>query len=332
MSNITIVGDQYAWENKYRPDNLDEIVLPRDVRAKIHGYITGGNGNIPSMLFYSPKPGTCKTTTALAVCNEIGCVKPLMINASLDNNIDTIRDKVIQYSTGVSVYGGRKVVILDEAERLSMAAQESLKGIIEKVSKNCSFILTTNSKSRLNEPLVSRCREIDFIWTDKEAHEVQLQFMRRCAEILAAENVEVDLKVLGRIIPQFFPDNRKIMGILQDNASTYGKIDERALAVVNAGGMRQLVEEMKANNWAGVRQWVTDNQNYIGDDFYSRFFQFCVPQDKSKPRLLADNSSIVDMVALCGQAQIEHRQAGDVWLHAVYFLTNVMITMSNKWS
>ncbi|WQZ19244.1 clamp loader of DNA polymerase [Escherichia phage 241] len=328
MSNITIVTDQYAWENKYRPDNLDEIVLPSDVRAKIHGYVTSGNGNIPSMLFYSPQPGTGKTTSALAVCNEIGCVKPLMINASLDNSIDVIRDRVIQYATGVSVFGGRKVVILDEVERLSMAAQESLKGIVEKVSKNCSFILTTNAKQRVNEPLRSRCREIDFIWSEKEADEVKLQFMRRCAAILTEEGIPYEAGVIASIVKSYFPDNRKIMGTLQDNATTFGKIDERALAQVKAGEFQALVDFLKANDWAGMKQWVTDNQNYITEDFYSRFFHFCVPQNKEKTPLI-QNESIPDLVCVCGQSQIEHRSVGDVWLHGVYFLTNVMLNI--KW-
>ncbi|WDR21208.1 sliding clamp holder [Salmonella phage vB_SenM_UTK0004] len=328
MSNITIVTDQYAWENRFRPDNLDEIVLPSDVRAKIHGYVTSGNGNIPSMLFYSPQPGTGKTTSALAVCNEIGCIKPLMINASLDNSIDVIRDRVIQYATGVSVFGGRKVVILDEVERLSMAAQESLKGIVEKVSKNCSFILTTNAKQRVNEPLRSRCREIDFIWSEKEADEVKLQFMRRCATILTEEGIPYEAGVIASIVKAYFPDNRKIMGTLQDNATTFGKIDERALAQVKAGEFQALVDFLKTNDWAGMKQWVTDNQNYITEDFYSRFFHFCVPQNKEKTPLI-QKESIPDLVCVCGQSQIEHRSVGDVWLHGVYFLTNVMLNI--KW-
>lgn len=327
MSNITIVNDQYAWENKFRPDNLDEIIIPKDVRAKIHGYVTSGNGNIPSMLFYSPQPGTGKTTTALAVCNEIGCKQPLMINASLDNSIDVIRDRVIQYSTGVSVFGGRKVVILDEVERLSMAAQESLKGIVEKVSKNCSFILTTNAKQRVNEPLRSRCREIDFIWNEQEALEVQNKFCLRCVEILSSEGVEFVPPVLAAIVKRHFPDNRKIMGTLQDNATTFGKIDERALAVLKSADMSTLVDYLKSNDWVAVKQWVTDNQNYITEDFYSRFFQFCEPQDTDKRRV--DPSSIPDLVCICGQSQIEHRAVGDVWLHAVFFLTNVMLNI--KW-
>lgn len=329
MSDITIVNDQYAWENKYRPSKLAEVILPSDVRAKIQGYVTSGDGKIPSMLFYSPQPGTGKTTSALAVCNEIGCVKPLFINASLDNSIDVIRDRVLQYSTGVSVFGGRKVVILDEVERLSSAAQESLKGIVEAVSKNCSFILTTNAKQRVVEPLRSRCREIDFIWNDAEGDEVKLQFMRRCAEILKMEGVEFDPRVLSTIVLKHFPDNRRIMGILQDNATTYGKVDERALAVMKSGELQSLVTFLKDKDWAGVRQWVTDNQNYITEDFYSRFFTHCVPNAADKPRAVADQS-IPDLVCVCGQAQIEHRQVGDVWLHAVYFLTNVMMTINWK--
>lgn len=329
MSDITIVKDEYSWENKYRPSNIEEIVLPSDVRAQIQGYVKSEGGKIPSLLFYSPDPGTGKTTTALALCKAINCVRPLFINASLDNSIDVIRERVLQYSTGVSVFGGRKVVILDEVERLSPAAQESLKGIVEAVSKNCSFILTTNAKQRVNEPLRSRCREVDFIWNKKEADEVQLQFMRRCADILKLEGISYDPRVLAVVVKKNFPDNRRIMGILQDNATTHGTLDERALAVMKTADMQTLVDALKAKDWGNVKQWVTDNQNYITEDFYSRFFVFCVPNVADKPRQVVDNS-IPDLVCVCGQSQIEHRQVGDVWLHALYFLTNVMMTINWK--
>lgn len=328
-SNITIVGDQYAWENKYRPDNIDEVILPAAIKRRLTNYITEGAGKIPSFLFYSPQPGTGKTTTALALCNEIGCRRPCFINASLHSSIDVIRDLVIQYATGASVFGGRKVVILDEVERLSPAAQESLKGVVEKVSANCSFILTTNAKQRVNEPLRSRCREVDFIWSEQEALDVQSHMMKRCVEILESENITFEIPVLASIVKNNFPDNRRIMGILQDNAVNWGTIDTRALAVMTSGELGALIEHMRAKKWGDMKQWVTDNQSYMTEDFYTRFFKFLVPDDAKKPRLVS-SEAIPDLVFNCGQAQISHRQVGDVWLHIVYFLTGVMSTV--KWS
>lgn len=330
MSNLTVVASQYAWEHKYRPDNIDEIIMPRDVKAKLHGYLVEGKGKIPSLLFYSPKPGTGKTTTALALCNEIGCKKPLFINASLQNSIEVVRDLVIQYSTGVSVFGGQKVVILDEVERLSPAAQESLKGVVEQVAANCSFILTTNAKQRINEALRSRCREIDFVWNEKEALEVQVHFMKRCLEITTAEGIQCDPKVLSVIVKKNFPDNRKIMGILQENATTFGVVDERALRQVLSSDLQVLVAYMKEKNWGDVKQWVSDNQSSITEDFYSQVFKAIVPQTKEKPKLISDEK-IPELVFICGDAQINHRNVGDLWLHALYFLTNLMMSMDNGW-
>lgn len=330
MSEITIVSDQYAWENKYRPNNLAEIVLPNDVAAKIRGFIENGKGKIPSFLFYSPSPGTGKTTTALALCNEIGCKKALFINASLHTSIDTVRDLVTQYATGVSVFGGRKVVILDEVERLSPNAQESLKGLIEAVSTHCSFVLTTNAKQRVVEPLRSRCREIDFMWSAEEASQVQLKFMRRCAEILTLEGITYEPPVLAAIVKRHFPDNRKILGLLQENAVTFQAVDQRALVQLKSGELAVVAGMLKAKDWAGMKQWVTDNQNYLTEDLYSKFFKICVPEDPDKPKLV-ENGCIPDLVFICEDNQRHHRTVGDLWLHVVYFFTNVMIELEGKW-
>lgn len=329
MSEITVVKNQYAWEEKYRPNNLEEIVLPKDVKAKIQGFIDNGKGKIPSFLFYSPSPGTGKTTTAYAVCYAIGCQRPLFINASLQTSIDVVRETVTQYATGVSVLGGRKVVILDEVERLSPNAQESLKGLVETVSANCSFILTTNAKQRVNEPLRSRCREIDFIWSAEEANQVQVFFMRRCAEILNLESIPYEPAVLASIVKRHFPDNRKILGILQEQAVTFQTVDQRALVQLKSGELSVVAGMLKAKDWAGMKQWVTDNQNYLTEDLYSKFFKVCVPDDPDKPKLVQD-ACIPNLVFICGDTQAKHRQVGDLWLHAVYFFTNVMLEV--QWS
>lgn len=326
--SLTVVGKEFAWEQKYRPDNIDEVILPSNVKTMLHNYIDEGKGKIPSMLFYSPGPGTGKTTTAYAVCNEIGCKKPLFINASLNNSIDTVRELVIQYATGVSVLGGSKVVILDEVERLSPAAQESLKGVLERVSSNCAFILTTNAKMRVNEALKSRCREIDFIWSAEESRQVMLKMMARCTQVLDLEGVPYDKAVVAAVVQKHFPDNRRIMGTFQTAAVQHKAIDDRVLAAMKSTDLTTLVDYLKNKKWGDMKQWVTDNQQSITEDFYSKFFQFCVPQSKDKTPLV-ENPSIPDLVAICGQAQIEHRQVGDVWLHAVYFLTNVLSNI--KW-
>lgn len=327
-SNITVVDDIYAWELKYRPDNLDEIIIPADIRSRLLKTIQESKGKIPSFLFYSPQPGTGKTTTALALCNEIGCKKPLFINASKENSIDVIREKVMQYATGVSVFGGHKVVILDEVERLSAAAQESLKGVVESVAKNCSFILTTNSKMRVNEPLRSRCREFDFIWNKEETAEIQKTLLMRLVQILKIEGAAFSGPALGAIVKHYFPDVRKMMGVLQENVANYQCVDERALAQIKSRDITALVDLMASNDWGGVKQWLFDNQTSLTEDFYSTLFKTIVPMDPEKPRRVKDES-IPELAIIVGEEQKFHRQVGDVWLHFLQLCTNVMYNM--KW-
>lgn len=332
MSELSINDKEHIWEQKYRPSTIEEVIIPQAIKDRLDAYVC--EGKIPSFMFYSPSPGTGKTTTARALSAAVGCHKPLFINASLDNNIDTIRSKVIQYATTVSVASNQKIkiVILDEAERLSPAAQESLKGIMEQVSRNCSFILTTNSEGRINAPLMSRCRKIDFIWSADEAAKLKVLVSMRITHILKNENVPYDPKAVLALVNRFYPDNRRIMGTLQDYAQEHGKID---LGIVNSMGgsdVEALVAILKGKDFKVMSQWVMDNIDGLGADFYGKLFRYLYPDvrlNETLPRRVSAES-VPELVGVLGEEQKYHSSVADPYLHMVYVFTQIMMNPNIK--
>lgn len=323
---------EFIWEQRWRPSLIEDIIIPHATKEMLLNY--SAEGRIPSFIFYSPSPGTGKTTTAVALARSIGCEKPLLVNASLDTSIDVIRDRVLQYSTTVSVVSSaaQKVVILDECERLSPAAQESLKGIMEKVSKNCSFILTTNNINRVVKPLVSRCRRVDFIWNQEETKDMIPEMCKRVVEILKHENVQYDPKAVLALVKRYFPDNRSTIGMLQDYAQRNGKID---LGIVNtcAGeGFDELIKFLKNGDFKSVTQWAMDNQDRIGEDFYGKFFRFVYPDERIRsvvePKVA--KTSVPHLVLILAENQKYHRNVADPFVHLVSALTQIMTSPDIK--
>lgn len=326
MSALTVVENQFAWEHKYRPGTVEETVLPPRIKKRVMNFIE--QKKIPSFVFYSPSPGTGKTTLAYAVAHEVGCKRPLFINASLKTDIGTIRNEVVHYAQGKAIGGGKKVVILDEAERLSEAAQESLKGVMEAVSKTCTFILTTNSIARLNGPLVSRCRRVDFIWNDEEAAQLKAQMFKRCMQILDHEQVKYDGRVIAKLVEQKAPDNRSLMGSLHDFVVEHGEINEGILAQMTSGSLNDLVKIMKSKKYNDLKQWCADNST-IGVDFYANLTRLLIGDAATNKKALVENQSIPEVVMFLGQEQKDHTKA-DTWLQLLQVTTTLMMSPEIK--
>lgn len=244
---------EFLWVEKYRPKHVSDCILPKRFKETFQEYVD--SKEIPTLLL-SGSAGVGKTTIARALCEEVGC-DYLFINGSDENGIDVFRSKIKQYAGTLSLDGGRKVIIIDEADYLNPnSVQPALRAAIEEYSRNCTFIFTCNYKAKLISPLQSRCKTIDFILQSDERKEMAMEFYKRVKDILIAEKVDADMSVVAKLIEKHFPDYRKVLNELQ-GYSVNGKIDAGILAAVKDVDLKDLLVAMKAKNFAGVRKWST---------------------------------------------------------------------------
>lgn len=310
----------YIWAEKYRPNGLDEVIIPEDLKTQFRRFVA--DNQIPNLLLTSSSPGTGKTTTAYALCNELG-IKPLFFNASLNNSIDDIRVDVVNYATTMSLFGAgsHKVVIFDEADRLSPAAMDALKGIIEEVHKNCRFILTANTKSKIIEPLQSRLTNIDFRFNKTDSDKLMAKMLKRTMEILTLEKVDFDPKSVAGIVKYFHPDNRRLLTFLQ-NESKLGRVDEGALAKAASISPETLIEAIKTKKYADVKQFLANNVDRIADDFYGRLFTMM----ESK----VTDQSVPQLVLLLGEYQKYDSVVPSKFIHFLALCTEIMMQVQFK--
>ncbi len=320
---ISFDVNELVWGQKYRPNCLKDVILPEKFKQTLINHVAGGR--IPSFTFYSPSAGTGKTTTAFALCHDLH-IKPLYINASLDNSIDNIRTKVFQYATTASLLDGdalHKVVILDEADRISEAGQDSLKGLIEQVSKKCSFIITTNRLARIDERLLSRCPVIDYTYTPEEQKQMSTQMMMRCFEILTLEGVTFDKKVVAMLVGKYAPDNRLILNMLQQYSSETNKnIDSGILAKLQGADTQNLIAAMKGQKYDIIKAWVQNNCDRVGDDIYDTLHKNLSP--------LVVAQSEPEMFIILNNSQRYHSLVPDRFVHFLALITELMMALQFK--
>ena len=254
------------WCEKYRPQSVNECILPTETGEAFAQMVECGEAQ---NLLLSGGAGVGKTSVAKALCNDLGC-DWIMVNCSEDGNIDTLRTKIRQFASTVSLTEGvKKVVILDEFDYSNaQSTQPALRGFIEEFAANCRFILTCNFKNRVIEPLHSRCTCIDFRIPQKEKPQMAMQFLKRAEQILKSEGVEYDQKVVAQLVSKHFPDFRRTLNELQRYAAS-GKIDVGILQTLGDLQIKGLVKSMKGKDFAGVRKWVVDNL----DNDQSRVFR-----------------------------------------------------------
>lgn len=256
-----------VWEQKYRPKKIEDVVLPGPVKEMIRAQIK--SGSVPSFLFSGPA-GCGKTTAAYAIAHELGA-DVLFVNASLDGNIDTLRTKITQFVSTVSFSDSRKLVVLDEADFLSAnTVQPALRGFMDTFSDNAIFILTCNYKSRIIDPLQSRLTCIDFKFSKEEKTPAAMMMLKRVCQILETENVSYDKKTVAALITKNFPDFRRTLVDLQ-RYSASGTIDSGILAALDAGGIDELVENLREKNFTKCRSWVANN-SLDSSQFYRMFY------------------------------------------------------------
>jgi len=306
------------WVEKFRPKTIDECILPKSIKDEAKGFVA--QGHFPNMLF-TGTAGVGKTTLARAMCNEIGA-DLLVINASSENGIDTIRTKIAQFASTVSFSDSKKVTLLDEADYLTAQAQAALRNFIEEFAGNHSMIFTCNFKNKIIEPLHSRSAVFDFKIPSAERPELMTQFFKRVAEILVIENVEYDKKVVAEVVKKHFPDFRRCLNELQRYAAS-GKIDSGILLDFSTEAFSALIKSMKEKKFSDVRRWVAQNSDMDTSMLFRSFYDIAV--EKMLPK------SLPHVVLLLADYQYKSAFVADQEINTMAFFTEVMFNQNVEW-
>lgn len=306
------MNDQFLWVERYRPQTIDECILPDSLKTTFKEYIA--TGELPNFLFHG-SAGVGKTTVAKALCNEVGA-EYLFINGSDESGIDVLRSKIKGFASSVSLTDAKKVVILDEGDYLNPnSTQPALRSFIEEFSSNCRFIFTCNFKNRIIEPLHSRCAVIDFKVGPKEKAQIAAAFFKRVLYILKQEGVEYDQKVVAELVQKHFPDFRRVLNELQ-RYSVSGRIDSGILVNVGAESYKQLYKSMRDKNFTEVRKWVGLNAD--GDSV--RIFRELYDNANE----ILETSSIPQLVLILAEYQYKAAFVSDHELNLIACLTEIM--------
>lgn len=310
--------DKYIWTEAFRPKTVEECIIPDRIKLFFKKMVD--NNNIQSYTASGPA-GCGKTSSARALCNQLG-IECLVLNMSNDGGIDTVRTKIVNFATSLSFTSDYKVVILDEFDGSSAAAQSSLKGIIEQTAKNCRFIITANNKNKIIDPILSRCVSIDFNFTPKERMQMTIDFIKRVKSILEQQNVLYDEIQLSKFCKSEFPDFRQTLNKLQ-YLTQNGELKFDSIGSNSTKRIDDLIKILKNTDFTACKKWVVDNiqnndHHLVRRSIYDRLVEYIEP------------SSIPDMVLLINQYDYREAFVADKEINFVAFLTETMVTVTFK--
>jgi DNA polymerase III delta prime subunit len=303
--------EHLLFTEKYRPKTIAECILPDRLKTPFQEYVN--QNNIPNLLL-SGGAGVGKTTVAKAMCEEIGC-DYMIINGSDENGVDVVRYKITNYASSMSLSGGRKVIIIDEADYLSPNAQAAFRNAIEEFASNCSFIFTCNYKNKLIDPLHSRCAVVEFNLKNAEKTQMAGQFFKRIQSILQSEEIEYDDKVIVELIKKHFPDFRRVINELQ-RYSQFGKIDSGILSHIVEVSLGDIIKYIKDKDFGAIRKWVASN-DIDATTFFRKIYDNLY--DVLKPQ------SIPQAVIILADYQYKQAFVADTEINTVACLTEIMV-------
>ena len=277
------MSESLLWVEKYRPKTIEDCILPESIKKTLRDVVS--QNKIPNLMFTGTS-GIGKTTAARAICNETQA-DYLIINGSDEGRmIDTLRTKLTQFCSTISLSGSRKVVILDEADYMNAdSVQPAMRNFTERFADNCSFIFTCNYKNRIIEPIHSRCAVIDFSLKNGEKQVIAARFMKRVEGILTDESIDYDKEVIAKLVLKHFPDFRRVLNELQ-RYSTSGEINSGVLANIKEMNLKELIDSLREKNFSKMRQWVVANVDNdpatvyrkIYDELYNVVDKGSIPQ------------------------------------------------------
>ena len=305
--------EQFLWVEKYRPQKIDDCILPESLKKTFKDYVA--QGELPHFLLCGTA-GVGKTTIAKALCNEIGAEYVILNGSDTGGHIDTLRTTIKGFATSVSLTDAKKVIILDEADYLQAnSTQPALRNYMEEFSANCRFIFTANYKNRIIEPIHSRCAVIEFKIDSKEKQEIAAAFFKRATAILKQEGIEFDPKVVAELITKHFPDYRRILNEMQ-RYSVSGKIDSGILVNMSEESFKGLIKLMKDKDFTEVRKWVAKNSDADTTALFRELY------DNASSNM--DVNSIPPMVLILADYQYKAAFVADHELNIMAALTEIM--------
>jgi DNA polymerase III delta prime subunit len=309
--------EHLLWTEKHRPKTIAECILPDRLKTPFQEYVN--TKQIPHLLL-SGSAGVGKTTVAKALCNEIGA-DYIVINGSDESGIDVFRTKIKDFASSMSFTGGRKVIIIDEADYLNPnSTQPALRNAMEEFAGNCSFIFTCNFKNRIIDPLHSRCAVIDFTLKNDEKTTMAAQFFKRIQLILENEAIEYEPKVIAELVKKHFPDFRRVLNELQ-RYSQFGKIDTGILVQIADVSITEVVKHLKNKDFGAIRKWVASTDvdaSTLFRKLYDNMYDLLQPQ------------SIPQAVIILADYQYKQAFVADAEINTVACLTELMVSVEFK--
>jgi len=311
---------EFLLTEKYRPKVIDDCILPDHIKKTFKEFVE--KGEIPNLLLAGP-PGVGKTTIAKALCNEIGADFYVINGSDEGRFLDTVRNQAKNFAATVSLTASskHKVIIIDEADNTGNDVQLLLRANIEAFYSNCRFIFTCNYKNKIIEPLHSRCAVIEFGIKGKQKALLAAQFFNRLREIMVAENIKYDEKVLVQLINKHFPDFRRVLNEIQRYSSS-GEIDTGILASFSEVKTNDLIKFLKEKNFTEVRKWVVSNldndSGVLLRGVYDALYE------------VLDGPSIAACVLIVAKYQYQSAFVADQEINLLAAITEVMVDCSLK--
>ncbi len=314
------MSDQFLWVEKYRPSKIEDCILTDNIKNSLIEFVN--KGEFPNLLLAGP-PGIGKTTVAKALCKEIGADYYVINGSDEGRFLDTVRNNAKNFAStrSLSSTAKHKVIIIDEADNTTSDVQLLLRASIEEFAGNCRFIFTANYKTKIIDPLHSRCSVIDFTIKGKEKAKLAGSFFKRLQQILDSEGVQYDQKVVAEVVNKYFPDWRRVLNELQ-RYSNGGSIDSGLLSDIGNVNLKDLMVNLRDKKFTDVRKWVVSNLDNEPSAVFRTIYDSLY--DYMKP------PSIAHCVLIISKYQYQAAFVADQEINLLACLTEIMLECEFK--